>query len=68
MFSPSFTKLTSVTGTKSDITPVILKSTLLDKSPFSNPNIVSLSLISSPVLIPTFIPLHPKNWLIDFEV
>ena len=55
-------------GTNSDNTPVIRKSILFDKSPFSNPKIVSSALISSAVPIPTPTPLHPKNWLIDFEV
>ena len=48
-------------GINSDNTPVILKSTLFDKSPFSYPNIVSFARILSAVLIPMFIPLHPKN-------
>ena len=67
-FSPSFIKLISVIGINSERTPVILKSTLLLKSPFSNPNIVSSALISSAVPIPTPTPLHPKNWLIVFDV
>ena len=58
----------SVIGINSDNTPVILKSTLFDKSPFSYPNIVSLSLISWALSSATFIPLHPKNWLTDFDV
>ena len=58
----------SVIGTSSDNTPVILRSILLVKSPFSYPNIVSLSLRSSAVPIPTPIPEHPKNWLIDLDV
>ena len=48
-------------GTNSDNTPVILKSTLFVKSPFSYPKMVSLSLRSSAVPIPTPIPEHPKN-------
>ena len=52
----------------SDNTPVILKSILFVKSPFSYPNIVSLSLRSSAVPIPTPTPVHPKNWLIDLDV
>ena len=60
-FSPSLIKLMSVIGINSDKTPVILKSTLFVKSPFSNPNIVSLSLISSAVPIPTPTPEQPKN-------
>ena len=67
-FSPSLIKLISVIGTNSDNTPVILKSTLFDKSPFSYPKIVSLSLILSAGFISTPTPLHPKNWFIDFEV
>ena len=58
----------SVIGTSSDNTPVILKSTLLVKSPFSYPNIVSSDLTSSAVPIPTPIPVHPKNWFIDLDV
>ena len=48
-------------GTNSDNTPVILKSTLLDKSPFSYPNMVSSERKSVAVLIPTPTPEHPKN-------
>ena len=51
----------SDTETNSDNTPVILKSTLLDKSPSSYPKIVSFERTLSAVLIPMFIPLHPKN-------
>ena len=58
----------SLTDSNSDNTPVILKSTLFDKSPFSYPNIVSLSLISWAVPIPILIPVQPKNWFIDFDV
>ena len=61
-------KLISVIGTKSDNTPVILKSILFDKSPFSYPKIVSSALILSAVPKPTPTPLHPKNWFIDFDV
>ena len=60
-FSDSFTNLISVMGMSSDNTPVILKSILFVKSPFSYPNIVSLSLRSSAVPIPTPTPVHPKN-------
>ena len=48
-------------GTNSDNTPVILRSILFDKSPFSYPKIVSFALISSAVPIPTPTPVHPKN-------
>ena len=58
----------SVIGTNSDKTPVILKSTLLDKSPFSNPKIVSSALMLSAGFISTPTPEHPKNWLIVFYV
>ena len=67
-FSPSLIKVISVIGTSSDNTPVILKSTLFDKSPFSYPKIVSFALILSAGFILTPTPLHPKNWFIDFEV
>ena len=67
-FSCSLTSVISVTGTNSDKTPVILKSTLLDKSPFSYPNIVSSALRSSAVPIPTPTPVQPKNWFIDLDV
>ena len=60
-FSPSLIKLISVIGTNSDNTPVIRKSILFDKSPFSYPKIVSSALILSAVPIPTSMPLHPKN-------
>ena len=68
IFSPSVTKFISDTGTNSDKTPVILKSILLDKLPFSYPKILSFDRISSAVLIPTTLPVQPKNWLIDFDV
>ena len=48
-------------GINFDNTPVILKSTLLDKSPSSYPNMVSSARILSAVLMPMFTPLHPKN-------
>ena len=67
-FSCSLTSVISVIGTNSDKTPVILKSTLLDKSPFSYPNIVSSALRSSAVPIPTPTPVQPKNWFIDLDV
>ena len=51
----------SVTGFNSDNTPVILKSILFDKSPFSYPKIVSSVLISSAASIPTPTPVQPKN-------
>ena len=60
-FSPSLIRLISVIGTNSDNTPVILKSILFDKSPFSYPKIVSFALISSAVPIPTPTPVQPKN-------
>ncbi len=68
IFSPSFTRLTSDIVTNSDKTPVILRSILLDKSPFSYPKIVSFDLISSAVFILTPTPVHPKNWLTVLEV
>ena len=61
IFSPSFTRFIFDTGHTSDNTPVILKSTLFDKSPFSYPKIVSFERTVSAVLIPILIPLHPKN-------
>ena len=61
IFSPSFTRLISDIGTNSERTPVILRSTLLDKSPSSYPKIVSFALISSAVLILTPTPVQPKN-------
>ena len=67
-FSPSFINLISVIGINSDNTPVILKSTLFDKSPFSNPKIVSLSLKFWALSILTPTPVHPKNWFTDFDV
>ena len=55
-------------GTNSERTPVILKSTLFPKSPFSYPKIVSSERISSAVLIVEFNPVQPKNWFILFDV
>ena len=68
ILSPSLTNFTSSSIIKSSTTPVILNSTFLLKSPFSYPKIVSFALISSDVLIPTPIPVQPKNWFIDLEV
>ena len=59
--SPSFTNIISDTGLKSDITPVILNSTFLVKSPFSYPKIVSSALISDEVEIEDVIPEQFKN-------
>ena len=64
----TFTRLISDIGTNSERTPVILRSTLFDKSPFSYPKIVSFDLISSAVFIFTPTPVHPKNWLIVLDV
>ena len=68
IFSPSFTNLISDIGTNSERTPVILKSTLFDKSPFSYPKIDSSERISSAVLIATPTPVHPKNWFKVLDV
>ena len=54
--------------TNSERTPVILKSTLFDKSPFSYPKIVSFERISSAVSISTLIPEQPKNWFRVLDV
>ena len=58
----------SDTGLKSDITPVILNSTFLSKSPFSYPKIFSSDLISADVDIEDVIPEQFKNWFTVLSV
>ena len=50
--SPSKDNLLFSDGIKLFKTPVILNSVLFDRLPFSNPNILSFSIISSPKVIP----------------
>ena len=62
--SPSKDNLLFSEGIKVFKTPVILNSVLFDKLPFSYPNILSFSIISSPKLIPlSWIPEQFRNWL-----
>ena len=62
--SPSKDNLLFSDGIKLFKTPVILNSVLFDRLPFSNPNILSFSIISSPKVIPlSWIPEQFKNWL-----
>ena len=59
--SPSSMREISSTSSNSEITPVIRKSTLFVKSPFSYPKIVSSDLISDAIDIVLVIPVQPKN-------
>ena len=69
IISPSKDNLLFSDGIKSFKTPVILNSDLFNKFPFSNPNILSFSITSSPNSIPLlWIPEQFKNWFIVLSV